>query len=244
MGSAMDRRHGYLHLDPRAKLVMVFIVSLIVLMTASTPLTWALRTAITCVPIALLAAEGKAVSALGFTVLYAVALVLMRFSLSAESSGLLMSLLFGYCGIVVQFVPAYIMAWYLVRTTRIGEFMSALQKMHVPDGISISLAVVMRFFPTIKEEYAAIRDAMRMRGIMFGRGNVGKMVEYRMIPLLFSCVNIGDELSAAAITRGLGAEVRRSSATELKLTAADKLIILGFGCLAAVFVASKYVKVI
>jgi len=244
MEDGMERTRARLHLDPRTKLFMVLVVSVIVLMTATTQLTWILRTIISCVPIVLLAAEGRAVSALRFGILYAIALLLMSFFLSSESSGLLMSLLLGYCGIVAQFMPAAIMAWYLIRTTHIGEFMSAMQKMHVPDGISISLAVVMRFFPTIKEEYASIRDAMRMRGIMFGGGNVGKMVEYRMIPLLFSCVNIGDELSAAAITRGLGSKVKRSSAVELKLKAADWLIMSGFACLAAVFVAAKYIKVI
>ncbi|MCR5848327.1 MAG: energy-coupling factor transporter transmembrane protein EcfT [Lachnospiraceae bacterium] len=47
-----------------------------------------------------------------------------------------------------------------------------MQKMHIPDGITISLAVVMSFFPTIKEEYSAISDAMKMHGIRFGGGNL------------------------------------------------------------------------
>jgi energy-coupling factor transport system permease protein len=115
-----------------------------------------------------------------------------------------------------------------------------MQKMHVPDGIAVSLAVVMRFFPTIKEEYSSINDAMRMRGVMLGGGNVLKMVEFRMIPLLFSCVNIGEELSAAAITRGLGGEVKRSSVVELKLGAADYLLMTFFAAATALFVAFKY----
>jgi len=242
MEARSERAQARLHLDPRAKLFMVFVISLIVLMTATTPLTWAIRSVITLVPAALLAAEGKPVSALGFGALYALALVLLRFFLSAGSSGMLASLALGYCGIVVQFLPAMIMAWYLVRTTHIGEFMSAMQRMHVPDGISISLAVVMRFFPTIREEYGAISDAMRMRGISLGGGSVGRMVEYRMIPLLFSCVNIGEELSAAAITRGLGGKVKRTSATELKLRTADWLAMIGFTCLFLIFVAAKYMK--
>ena len=45
---------------------------------------------------------------------------------------------------------------------------------------------MMRFFPTLSEEYRSIRDAMRMRGITFGGGKVTKMIEYRLVPLLFS----------------------------------------------------------
>ncbi len=230
-----------LKLDPRTKLYMILIVSAIVMMSATTPLLWAVRIVMTMIPILLLIAEKRYASALRFFALYAVALILTFYFLSADSTGVFKALLTGYCGIVVQFMPALITAWYVVRTTKIDEFMSAMQKMHVPDGIAISLAVVMRFFPTIKEEYGAIRDAMKMRGISLAGGNVVRMVEYRMIPLLFSCVNIGDELSAAAITRGLGGEVTRTSVVELRMKAVDYLLIFGFTGAAVVFVVFKYV---
>ena len=230
-----------LKLDPRTKLFMVFIVSSVVLMTATTTFLWAVRIGMTLIPILLLIVEKRYASAIRFLVLYIVALALTFFFLSEESTGIFKSLLTGYCGIIVQFMPAMITAWYVVRTTKINEFMSSMQKMHIPDGITISLAVVMRFFPTLKEEYLAIRDAMKMRGIMLGGGNAAKMIEYRMIPLLFSCVNIGDELSAAAVTRGLGGKVRRTSVVELKLRPADYALITVFSAVLVVFVLFKYV---
>lgn len=229
-----------LKLDPRTKLYMILVVSIVVLMPASTALLWVIRITLTMIPILLLLVEKRYGSAIRFLVLYGVALVLTFFFLGENVQGILSALLVGYCGIVVQFMPAFITAWYCVRTTKIDEFMSAMQKMHIPDGIAISLAVVMRFFPTIKEEYGAIRDAMKMRGIMFGGGNALKMVEFRMIPLLFSCVNIGDELSAAAITRGLGGKVRRTSIVELKLHVQDVLLIILFTASVSIFVFFKY----
>ena len=229
-----------MRLDPRTKLFMVFVVSLIAMMSATTPVLWAIRIVITLIPIVLLILEKKYSSALRFILAYGIALILLLFFISENSEGIIASLLIGYCGIVVQFMPALITAWYVIRTTKIGEFMSCMQKMHIPDGIAVSLAVVMRFFPTIKEEYMSIRDAMKMRGITFGGGNAIKMVEFRMIPLLFSCVNIGDELSAAAITRGLGGKVRRTSVVELKLHVLDILMLLFFTASAVVFIVSKY----
>lgn len=228
-------------LDPRTKLYMILIVSAIVMMSATTPFLWAVRIIMTLIPVILLIIEKKYTSAFGFAFLYIAALVLTFAFLSEESTGIFKSLLTGYSGIVVQFMPCLITAWYVVRTTKIDEFMSAMQKMHVPDGIAISLAVVMRFFPTIKEEYSSISDAMKMRGISFGGGNAAKMVEYRMIPLLFSCVNIGDELSAAAITRGLGGNVKRTSVEKLRLRVADWLLIVAFTAVAVIFVLFKYV---
>ena len=231
-----------LKLDPRTKLFMIFVVSAVVMMSATTPFLWAVRIAMTMVPITLLILEKHYASAFRFLILYIIALFLTFRFLSEQSKGFLMAFLVGYCSIIVQFMPAMITAWYVVRTTKIGEFVSAMQKMHVPDGITISLAVVMRFFPTIKEEYASIRDAMKMRGIMLGGGNAVRMIEYRMIPLLFSCVNIGDELSAAAITRGLGGKVKRTSVETLKMGPADHLLAALFTAAFGVFVVFKYVK--
>lgn len=103
--------------------------------------------------------------------------------------------------------------------------MAAMNRMHAPQGLSISIAVMMRFFPTLAEEYRYIRDAMRMRGIQFGGGKVTKMVTYRLIPLLFSSINIGDELSAAAVTRGLGAPIKRTNVCEIGFHATDYIIL-------------------
>ncbi|HBY33331.1 MAG TPA: energy-coupling factor transporter transmembrane protein EcfT [Clostridiales bacterium] len=229
-----------IRLDPRTKLYMVLIVSMVVLMPAATPLLWGIRIFITLFPIMLLLSEKRYKSAIRFLIFYGIAMVLTFFVLKKEMQGLLTTVLIGYCGIVVQFAPAIITAWYCVRTTKIDEFMSSMQRMHMPDGIAISLAVVMRFFPTIKEEYGSIRDAMKMRGISFGGGNALKMVEYRMIPLLFSCVNIGDELSAAALTRGLGGNVKRTSVVELRLRIWDILLMVLFTAALGIFVYMKY----
>lgn len=227
-------------LDPRTKFYMILIVSAVVMMSATTPFLWGVRITMTLIPIILLIIEKKYTSAFGFTFLYIAALVLTFAFLSEDSNGFFKTFLTGYSGIVVQFMPCLITAWYVIRTTKIDEFMSAMQKMKIPDGITISLAVVMRFFPTIKEEYSSISDAMKMRGIALGGGNAAKMIEYRMIPLLFSCVNIGDELSAAAITRGLGGKVKRTSVEELRLRLADWVLIIAFTSVAGIFVAFKY----
>lgn len=91
-------------------------------------------------------------------------------------------------------------------------------------GTYIPMSVIFRFFPTIGEENAAISDAMRMRGIRFGGKHPGRMLEYRLIPLMISVVKIGDELSAAALTRGLGAPVRRTDICRIGFHVQDVLM--------------------
>ena len=100
---------------------------------------------------------------------------------------------------------------YLIASTSVSEFIGAMERMHLTEKIVIPLSVIFRFFPTVSEEYQAIRDAMKMRGIRFGGKNPFLMVEYRLVPLIVSVVKIGDELSAAALTRGLGAPGRRTN---------------------------------
>ena len=94
------------------------------------------------------------------------------------------------------------------------------------EKIVIPMSVIFRFFPTISEEYQAIRDAMKMRNIRFGGKNPFLMVEYRLVPLMVSVVKIGDELSAAALTRGLGAPVRRTNVCQIGFHFQDVVAIL------------------
>lgn len=52
------------------------------------------------------------------------------------------------------------------------------------------------------------------------------MVEYRLVPLMVSVVKIGDELSAAALTRGLGAPVKRTNVCRIGFHFQDVIAIL------------------
>lgn len=57
------------------------------------------------------------------------------------------------------------------------------------------------------------------------------MIEYRLIPLMVSVIKIGDELSAAALTRGLGAPIRRTNVCEIGFHVQDFIaIVVCFAC--------------
>ena len=107
-----------------------------------------------------------------------------------------------------------------------SEFIGAMERMHITEKIVIPMSVIFRFFPTISEEYQAIRDAMKMRGIRSGGRHPLLMVEYRLVPLMVSVVKIGDELSAAALTRGLGAPVKRTNVCQIGFHVQDLIAIL------------------
>ena len=73
---------------------------------------------------------------------------------------------------------------------------------------------------------SSVNNAMRMRGIKFGGRNVSKMIEYRLVPIMMCSLRIGDELSAAALTRGLGAPVKRTNICQIGFRIQDIIILL------------------
>ena len=81
-------------------------------------------------------------------------------------------------------------------------------------------------FPTVVEEYNAIGDAMKMRGIRFGGGKASAMLEYRLVPVIMCSVKIGEELNAAALTRGLGGPVKRTNICEIGFHVQDVFFLL------------------
>ena len=136
--------------------------------------------------------------------------------------------------------PWYYDGGLLLSSTSVSEFIGSMERMHLTEKIVIPLSVIFRFFPTISEEYQAISDAMKMRGIRFGGKNPFLMVEYRLVPLMVSVVKIGDELSAAALTRGLGAPVKRTNVCQIGFHVQDMIVILLCALCFALFLLGQY----
>ena len=137
-----------------------------------------------------------------------------------------------FCGgILTRFVVTIMMGEYVIATTSV-----AMEKLHMPQQVTIPLSVMFRLFPTIGAEWKSIRRAMRMRGIHLGGAKAGQVVEYQMVPMMTSSVQIGEELSASALTRGLGAPVKRTNICRIGFRAQDYLLLAG--CL---FVVSAWI---
>ncbi|MCR4777692.1 MAG: energy-coupling factor transporter transmembrane protein EcfT [Lachnospiraceae bacterium] len=123
--------------------------------------------------------------------------------------------------IITKVLPTVILARYIVKSTKVSEFLAAMNRLHVSDKITIPVSVIFRFFPTVVEEHRAINDAMKMRGIEMGAKKATEAIEYRMVPLIASCSIIGEELSAAAMTRGLDVGKKRSCIWNIRFGPAD-----------------------
>lgn len=230
---------GGLSLDPRTKMLLVITVSTVVIGGGNGGVMNFVKPALTLVPFILLLASKKWGVAFGYLATYTVAFCGELF-LVPVTTGFLNFIIVATCGLFARFMPGILMGYFLVNTTTVSAFMAAMARMRVTPKLSIPMSVMFRFFPTVREEYGAIGDAMRMRGIRFGGGKAGAMLEYRLVPLMMSCVKIGEELSAAALTRGLGAPVPRTNICRIGFRLADILaIVLCVGSLVA-FVLNKF----
>lgn len=217
-------------LDPRTKLVLLLMISIFVLGGAGSNRMWLCNMILSAVPLILFAMIRKWRTCLVYMILYSTAYILQLIFLPTFT-GLFGFLLLAITGILNRLLPGIMMGKYVISTTKVSEFIAAMERLHISDKFIIPLSVVFRFFPTIVEECTSINDAMRMRGIGLGGGKVLQMLEYRLIPMITCSVKIGEELSAAALTRGLGAPVKRTNVCEIGLQVLDYALLFVCFCI-------------
>lgn len=136
-----------------------------------------------------------------------------------------------FSGFLRMVLPCMLLGGVLISTTRISELLAAMERMGVPKSLSIPIAVMLRYFPSIREDWRAIRDAMRLRDVGFSQPM--RVLDCIYVPLMMSASRISDELSAASVVRGIERPGRRTSLRELRIGPGDFGIVLLF-CLAGI----------
>lgn len=220
-----------LYLDPRTKIVLCLVVSFIMLESTTSLVVNALQIALAALPLIFLLMLGKHKMAVYYLCAYVFASLVPQLLVPLLPD--IINLLFtGMIALMTQILPGMMMAYFLLVSTSVSEFVAAMDRMHVPKCITVPLSVLFRFFPTIVEEYGHVRDAMRMREVGDLRQPMA-MLEYRMVPFMTSIVSIGNDLAASALTRGLSAPVRRTNVCPIGFTWRDGLaFVLTGGCIA------------
>ena len=238
-----DRRYRFKYrkksvLDPRSKILLLVLIAVFVLGGAGGESFLYVRIFLSVIPFVLLmtakkyktALVGAAIAGTGF---------LLQTAVQPFLSGLPMFAVM-LCGqVITKFVPSIMMANYAVSTTTVSEFMAAMEKMKLSDKITIPMTVMFRFVPTIKEEFSSINAAMKMRDITLTGKKRGHLVEYRVVPVIMCCMRINDELSASALTRGLGGDVKRTNICTVKFGIADMIVFILSAAAAAAYILEK-----
>ncbi|RDY33055.1 energy-coupling factor transporter transmembrane component T [Lachnotalea glycerini] len=149
-----------------------------------------------------------------------------------KMTGTTQAIFAAFLGLVNKVYPCGFMAGLMIKTTKTGEFMAAFYKIHIPNRIVIPFAVMLRYLPVVKEDWHYIKDAMRMRDISPSIKNIClrpiMVAECLYVPLMMAASNTADELSIAAVTRGIENPNPRTSLAQIKFLLRDLLAVFAF----------------
>lgn len=222
--------------DPRAKGLLLI---LCVLAAATAPgLTYELGLVLLIALFGLISGKGRyALSGLTvYTVFYLLTFAALRSSVTS-----LQVTLIAFLGLVHKVYPCGFLAGIVISTTRVSEFLCAMQTIRVPKSLVIPMAVMLRYLPAVREDWRFIRDAMALRDVSPSlQGLVrrpGMTAECLYVPLMMSAAKTADELSMAAVTRGIENPAPRTCLTPIRFGPGDGLAVF---CLAAYFLAGRY----
>ncbi len=153
-------------------------------------------------------------------------LLLLQYVLLPAASKAVATILFTLVNYSRRMFPCLMVGTSMIKTISLRQFVLAMRKMHVPQNMIIPISVTIRYFPAIKEETNYIRDAIRLRNIK----PVDKL-EALLVPLMMSATATAEELSAAAVTRGIENPIKKTSIIELKFRFLDYVC----GCVGLLF---------
>lgn len=142
-----------------------------------------------------------------------------------------------FLGLFHKVYPCGMMSGLILGTTKISEFLSAMNRVHAPKKLMIPLAIMLRYVPTISEDWRFIKDAMKMRDVSPSLKSFftkpAMTVECMYVPLMMTASKAADELSIASITRGIENPQKRTCLVEIQFGIKDLVVIvvfLGFFC--------------
>ncbi|MEM5781518.1 MAG: energy-coupling factor transporter transmembrane component T [Lawsonibacter sp.] len=218
----------HLRFDPRTKILLIL---LCVLSTAMAPsLNYVLGLVSLIALLGILG--GKGLYALVGLMVYAVLFLLTKAALAGGETTLQTTLI-AFLGLFHKVYPCGFLAGIVIATTKVSEFLSAMHQIRAPKSLTIPLAVMLRYLPTIREDWRFIKDAMGLRDVSPSlKGLLTQPVmtaECLYVPLMMSASRAADELSIASVTRGIENPAPRTCLTQIRFGFVDLLTVFCFG---------------
>ena len=214
-----------INLDPRTKL---FLILLCVLSAMSAPNLYFQFVLVTLIGL-LAVFYGKWQYALRAIIIYALICGFTIWSMRVMT-GTWRTMFVAFLGLVHKVYACGMLAGIVISTTKVGEFLSSMARLHVPKKLTIPIAVMLRYLPTIREDWHFIKDAMRLRDVsptFLGFLRSPEMtVNCIYIPLLTAASKAADELSIASVTRGIENPQPRTCLVQIAMRTADWLIMI------------------
>ena len=126
---------------------------------------------------------------------------------------------------VQKFVIAVMRIEFLKRKTSMPYVISAMQTMKFPNAVAIPFIVILRYMPTLREDYGYLKDSLKIRGIRTSGIEFFihpiRSLEFMIVPILFRSIRVAEELSTSVLLRGIENYKNRTNIYPLKFTKID-----------------------
>ena len=199
------------HMDPRTGLFLLLCANVIMFMQKNIAVEHGCIAGIAV----LYAASGRFVSGLKWCATFA-AVCFFQSCILPIAPRIIVSCFTIFANYTRRAFPCVMIGWLMVKTVSLREFVVCMRKLRLPQKLIVPLTVTLRYFPAIREETKHICDAMKLRGV-----HGFSKVEAHTVPLMMSAAGTAEELSEAAVTRGIEDPAPKTSVLELKLSVAD-----------------------
>ena len=213
-------------LDVRAKIIILVLINLIAVFNKSI-----LFEIISMSLISLTLVYSKLYKkAILYSVYYLILMILFYFSSTVTNP--LTSIILVVCMFFRKVVPVITFGYCIVTTTKVSELLVGLEMLRFPRSIRISFSVILSYIPSLGVEFTNITNAMKMRG--FGLTPVNAIIhplrtsENVIVPLIVRSSTIAEEISAAAITRGIESTQKRTTYYPMKFKVLDFIFVSAF----------------
>lgn len=214
----------FIRFDPRTKLFLLLITVAIAMTASSIRIEMGL--------IALIAVFGiisRRIYRVFFSTCIYAAFYLITYKMMKNGTGTAHTMLLAWEGLFAKVYPCAMMSSIVISTTGVNEFICALTKMRVTKKLIIPIAIMIRYIPTVKEDWRYIKDAMKVRdlnkGIIHKLKNPMIYIECLYVPLMMTASAATDELSIAAIARGIENPIQRTCLLDIKIKIRDVVIL-------------------
>lgn len=148
------------------------------------------------------------------------------------NSNVLCTMLIAFLGLFHKVYPCGMLSGIFISTTKVNEFLSAMNCLNIPKKIVIPLAVMLRYMPTIREDWSFIKDAMKMRDVTPSIGGFFKnpwmTIDCIYVPLMMAASKASDDLSIASVTRGIENPKSRTCLVQIRIGGADVIMTICF----------------
>ena len=231
-----------LHLDPRTKLFLILLCVLSAVFAPNLYFQFALVALIGLFS----AVSGKWRYALRGIIAYTLICVFTVWCMGVLT-GTWRTMFVAFLGLVHKVYACGMLAGLVISTTKVGEFLSAMAHLHIPQKLTIPIAVMLRYLPAIREDWHSVKDAMRLRDVsptLWGFLKAPAMtVNCIYVPLLTAASKAADELSIASVTRGIENPKPRTCLISIRMQVADLLVLAIFAAFLAAEIVWKAVAV-